>query len=278
MRLLSWNVQWCRGVDGRVDAARIAAEVRRLADPDVVCLQEIAANLPQLAGTNEDQAHALAHLLPGYTTCFVSGVDVPSAGGRRGYFGNVVFSRLPVGRILRHSLPWPPAAEVPSMPRVAVEAIVEAPLGPVRVVCTHLEYYSGAQRAEQIRRLREIHAEACGPQFANDEAGIFKSYPRPPSAILCGDFNMPPQDPLCREMQKAFASKQTPRFVDAWRALNPAQPHPPTFHLYEKREGETPYCCDYVFVTEDLLPRLKSVRVDALTRASDHQPLIVEFS
>ena len=279
MRLLSWNVQWCRGVDGRVDAARIAAEVRRLADPDVVCLQELAANLPELEGTDgEDQAHALAHLLPGYTSCFVSGVDVPSSGGRRGYFGNAIFSRLPVGRILRHSLPWPSAPGVPSMPRVAVEAMVEAPTGPVRIVCTHLEYYSDPQRAAQVRRLREIHAEACAPQFRNEEPGVFKSHARPPGAILCGDFNMPPEDPLCREMQKAFGSKETPRFVDAWQALHPGEPHPPTFHLYENNEGETPYCCDYVFVTEDLVPRVQSMRVDGLTQASDHQPVIVEFS
>src|SRR5258706_16284448 len=84
MRLLSWNVQWCRGVDGRVDAARIAAGARRLADPDIVCLQELAANLPPLAGTNgADQGHAPAHLPPGYTACFVRGGGVPSAGRRR---------------------------------------------------------------------------------------------------------------------------------------------------------------------------------------------------
>jgi endonuclease/exonuclease/phosphatase family metal-dependent hydrolase len=279
MRLLNWNVQWCRGVDGRVDPARIAAEVRRLADPDVICLQELAANLPQLEGTNgEDQAHTLAHLLPEYTSCFVSGVDVPSANGRRGYFGNIIFSRLPVGRILRHSLPWLPAGDVPSMPRVAIEAVIDAPMGPVRVICTHLEFYSGKQRAAQVERLREIHAEACAPQHKNEEAGIFKSYPRPRSAILCGDFNMPPADPLHREMQKAFASKDIPPWVDAWQALNPHTPHPPTFRIYEKDEGETPYCCDYVFVTEDLVAKLKSVRVDGLTQASDHQPVILELA
>jgi endonuclease/exonuclease/phosphatase family metal-dependent hydrolase len=42
MRSISWNVQWCRGMDGRVDPKRIAAEARRLADPDVICLQELA--------------------------------------------------------------------------------------------------------------------------------------------------------------------------------------------------------------------------------------------
>ena len=278
MRLLDWNVQWCRGVDGRVDPARIAAEVRRLADPDVICLQELAVNLPDLAGNSaQDQVHALAHLFPGFTTCFVSGVDIPSSDGRRGYFGNAIFSRLPVGRVLRHSLPWPPAADVPSMPRVAVEAVIDAPMGPVRIVTTHLEYYSNLQRAAQIQRLREIHAEACGAQFENKEAGIFKSFPRPRSAILCGDFNMPPEDPLHREMQKAFASKDIPGFIDAWQALNPGKPHPPTFRVYEKDEGESPYCCDYVFVTEDLIPRLKSLRIDGLTQASDHQPVVLEL-
>ena len=30
MKLMTWNVQWCRGVDGRVDPARIVAEARPL--------------------------------------------------------------------------------------------------------------------------------------------------------------------------------------------------------------------------------------------------------
>ena len=28
MKLLTWNVQWCRGMDGKVDPGRIAAQVR----------------------------------------------------------------------------------------------------------------------------------------------------------------------------------------------------------------------------------------------------------
>ncbi len=279
MRLLNWNVQWCRGVDGRVDPARIAAEARRLADPDVICLQELAVNFPDLAGNNsDDQAHALAQLFPRYTTCFVSGVDVPSADGRRGYFGNVILSRLPLGRILRHSLPWPAAADVPSMPRVAVEAVIETPFGHMRIITTHLEYYSQPQRAVQVRRLREIHAEACGKRFQTTDKGVFKSYPRPAAAILCGDFNMPPEDPLHAEIRKKFPGDGIPALVDAWQALNPGKPHPHTFRIHEKEEGESPYCCDYVFVTEDLLPRLRSVKIDGLTRASDHQPVMVELS
>lgn len=278
MRLLNWNVQWCRGVDGRVDPARIAAEARSLADPDVICLQELSVNFPDLPGSDgADQVHLLAHALPEYTACFVSGVDVPADNGRRSHFGNAIFSRLPVGRVLRYSLPWPPAPDVPSMPRVAVEAVLQASFGPVRVITTHLEYYSQEQRAAQVERLREIHLEACARQFQNPERGVFKSYPRPASAILCGDFNMPPENPLHKRMTEGFADPNAPRFRDAWQALNPGKPHPHTFRIYEKEEGESPYCCDYVFVTEDIASKLRTIRVDGATQASDHQPVIVEL-
>ncbi|MGC1818395.1 MAG: endonuclease, partial [Casimicrobiaceae bacterium] len=46
MILVTWNVQWCRGVDGRVDPARIVDAARGLADFDLLCLQEVADNYP----------------------------------------------------------------------------------------------------------------------------------------------------------------------------------------------------------------------------------------
>src|SRR5688572_13750891 len=125
MRLLSWNVQWCRGIDGRVDPKRIAAEVKRIADPDVVCLQEIAVNFPEMEGSSgENQVAELAQHLEGYETFFAPAVDLPGRKGRR-QFGNLILARLPVGRVLRHQLPWPATAEVRSMPRVAVEVVVK---------------------------------------------------------------------------------------------------------------------------------------------------------
>ena len=69
MKIITWNTQWCRGIDGRVDPARIVAEAKRLADFDVLCLQEIADNFPdpRLGGSKgEDQFAAIASLLPGY--------------------------------------------------------------------------------------------------------------------------------------------------------------------------------------------------------------------
>ena len=46
MVIITWNVQWCRGVDQRVDPSRIVAHAKALADFDVLCLQEIASNFP----------------------------------------------------------------------------------------------------------------------------------------------------------------------------------------------------------------------------------------
>jgi endonuclease/exonuclease/phosphatase family metal-dependent hydrolase len=54
-------------------------------------------------------------------------------------------------------------------------------------------------------------------------------------------------------------------------------PHPHTFRVHEREKGQSPYCCDYVFVTADLAPRLRSIRVDGANRASDHQPVVVEL-
>jgi endonuclease/exonuclease/phosphatase family metal-dependent hydrolase len=169
VKLITWNVQWCRGVDLKVDPARIVAEARRLADFDVLCVQEIGDNFPdpELGGSaGEDQFAALAGLLPGYTPVPGVAVDQPGTDGRRRRFGNLILSRLPVRQVYRHLLPYPLDAGVPGMPRIAIEAVVGAAFGDVRVITTHLEYYSAKQRMAQAEALRAIYAE--GHAYARD--------------------------------------------------------------------------------------------------------------
>lgn len=276
MRLLSWNIQWCRGLDGMVDPARIAREARRV-DPDVICFQEVSVGFADLPGSSgEDQVAALERELAGYAVFFASAVDVPGARGARLRFGNVIASRLPVGRVLRHALPWP-ASRAPSMPRAALEATVHAPFGALRVTSTHLEYYSSRHRASQIERLRELHCEVGHEVSSEKTEGPFRPLARPASAVVCGDFNMPPDDPARARFLEAFLDG-APKLRDAWEVLHPGKPHPPTFRVHERGEGEAPYCCDYVFLSEDLRPRLKSITVDGMNRASDHQPVAVELA
>jgi endonuclease/exonuclease/phosphatase family metal-dependent hydrolase len=275
MRLLQWNVQWCCGMDGRVDPARIARVAKELCDPDIVCFQEVADNYESLAGSSgEDQPELLKNLFAGYSAHFACAVDVPDGKRGRRRFGNMILSRLPVRRVLRHSLPWPPEDGVPSMPRVAIEAAVQAPWGLVGVTTTHLEAYSVRQRAAQVERLRgletekKLHSSAI-PANASSSS-VFEHWARPASSILTGDFNMPPQDPICARLLETWR--------DAWQIAHPGVPHPPSFHVHDE-DGETaPYCCDFVFVSADLAARVSKVDVNSETDASDHQPVIVEFS
>ena len=99
MHLITWNIQWGRGCDGVVDLRRIVSHARALADFDVLCLQEVAANFPALPGSQgEDQFEIIARLLPGFTPVAAPAVDVAAPGGGRRLFGNLLLSRLPVLR------------------------------------------------------------------------------------------------------------------------------------------------------------------------------------
>jgi endonuclease/exonuclease/phosphatase family metal-dependent hydrolase len=282
MKLITWNVQWCCGVDGKVDPARIVAEARGLADFDVLCLQEIADNYPhpRLAGSEgEDQFGLLSSLLPGYVAIPGIAVDHPAEEGRRRRFGNMVFARLPVQQVFRHLLPYPVDPDFLGMPRMALEAVVTAPFGDVRVITTHLEYYSVAKRTAQIDALRTLYAQGYlysrGQSVIGTDGGPFQTYPRPAATIITGDFNMEPADPGHAQMLAPFPDG-TPPLSDAWEHVHPGVPHAPTMCLYQKINPEAPgYCCDFIFCSEDLKPRVRAVTVDAQLQASDHQPVVL---
>src|SRR5436189_5395815 len=108
MKLITWNVQWCRGCDRRVDPARIGRVAREMADFDVQCLQEIASNYPDLAGsTGENQYAALARLFPRYSVVKGVATDLPAPRGERREFGNAITTRLQNLHVLRPLLPRP---------------------------------------------------------------------------------------------------------------------------------------------------------------------------
>ena len=74
MKLITWNVQWFCGLDDRVDVERVVAHARSMADFDVLCLQEVAVNYPQLTGdAGFDQVARLRELLPEYEIVFGAG-------------------------------------------------------------------------------------------------------------------------------------------------------------------------------------------------------------
>ena len=55
--------------------------------------------------------------LPGYLPVPGIAVDVAAQNGQRRHFGNMILSRLPVGQVFRHLLPYPVDPGVNAMPR-----------------------------------------------------------------------------------------------------------------------------------------------------------------
>jgi len=289
MKLITWNIQWCRGCDGRVDPARIVRTCRDMADFDVLCVQEVARGFDAgLEGSHgEDQFRLLAEALPGYT--LIEGIATDRAGstvgGRRRQFGNAIFSRLPVLQAFRHLLPWPADPASPSMQRVAVEIIIRSQEHDLRVTTTHLEYYSSAQRAAQVERLRGLQAEAAGhavvrpaQRRADHVDTPFEPAARPTSAILTADFNFLPSDPSYARLQ-APMDHGVPAYRDAWTIAHSGVAHAPTVGVHDKAQWPgDPFCFDFIFVTEDLAPRVEAVEVNQVTDWSDHQPVLLHLT
>lgn len=295
MRILSWNIQWGRGLDGRVDLARSAA-VAREHDPDVLCLQEVAVNHPDLpGGAAMNQPEWLAGLFLGYESAYGVGSDLPDSLGGRRQFGNLILSRRPILQVFRHLLPWPAEAGRPSMQRVAVEVVIDAPEYPgkaLRVITTHLEYFSATQRAAQCAALRAIadegwrHATMTVSTAAADPP--FAVLPRGEGCVLCGDFNSPAGAPEHEVLLRPGAQNEGPAFANAWtvahaavpfNAADPAVavPPAPTFGVHEQRYVDAPSCFDIFFVSENIAGHVVDVTVDSGTTASDHQPVVLEL-
>ena len=278
MRILSWNIQWGRGADGKVDVARTVEAIRAEPELDVICLQEVARNWPGLKGEAEarDLPAALAQAFPGYQPIFAPGVECGDGqGGTRG-FGNLILTRLPIGQILRHPLPAPPDPGVRSMRRVCLEVVL-ADAG-LRVLTTHLEYYSQAQRAAQVGALADLQAQVLAEADlppVGKPGSVFGIPPRPAAAVLCGDLNMAPESDEYRQLTAGAGGE--PLWRDCWPIMHGAQPHAHSVGLHGAEWPERPYCCDYFMVSPQLENRLAGVAVLADTAASDHQPLVLEL-
>ena len=281
MRVVSWNIHWGCGKDGRIRIHAIIDVLRKL-NPDVICLQEVASNHPELEGSaSANQFRQLAGAFGGYNAVHGPTSELYKNNLPR-LFGNLLLSKFRINQVHRHLLPWPPDPEHPAgMPRGMIETVIEAPSGKVRVLTTHLEYYSPLQRMAQIRQIKYLHWEAC------ERARIFQPDPsldapfqlgfRPGSAIYCGDFNCTPESP---EYQQLIAPEEgiALPLVDAWAATHPNIARAPTAGLHGFNWPDKPGCFDYFFVTEDLVSRLSEVEVVSETAASDHQPIVLDIA
>jgi endonuclease/exonuclease/phosphatase family metal-dependent hydrolase len=276
MRLITWNIQWGKGCDGVVDLERIISVARSLADADIFCFQEISNGFASLDG-DTDQAGQLAALLPEHRAVFRPAVETIDSRGNSHRFGNMTLSRLPILQVASHLLPWPQDNSERSMRRQAIEVTVQAAFGPLRVTNTHLEYYSAAQRDAQIVRLLDLQQEASTYRHAADAREPYGRQVIAASGILCGDFNFDVSDP--QHAMLHASSRPGLNYRDAWTIRHPGLPHQPTCGLYDRAQWtDGADCRDFIFVTEDMVGRVRRMQVDGETAASDHQPVLIELA
>ncbi len=271
MIFVGYNIQWGTGKDGRVDLARIAGEIGAA---DVIALQEVDRYWTRSHMT--DQAAEFAALFPEHHWVYGPGVDL-SAGpsrGRRRQFGNMVLARAPILASRNHPLPKMALAQGLSLQRAALEAVIEAPSGPLRVYSVHLNHSSARERRAQIARLLDIVGAAAAEGGAWTGARYDPVWeldgPQPPlpaRAVVLGDFNLIPESE-----EYAALCGGSGELIDAWAALG-----------QEEAEGWTCVTSkgrvrlDYAFVTPELAGALRAISVDTEAQGSDHQPIRIEI-
>lgn len=288
MRLVTYNIQYGIGLDGRYDVGRIADAVR---GADVIALQEVTRNNPKNGG--RDMVAELGDALPDYFAVYGSNfeanigsaIENGRAVTRTFQLGNMVLSKTPIHLSRNLLLPRSRSFEAMNFQRGALEALIETPLGFVRFYSIHLDHRSPVERVSQIQFLRQRllnYALEGGALSGVAEIGL-PELPHPEAFVAMGDFNMLAGSPeyveLAGRPDHEFGMPLTAGFAaDAAMRLNVAgddlvtwvDPKRPDDASRHKR-------IDYVFSSASLARSLKQLWVDRNAVGSDHLPVWVEM-
>src|SRR6266545_4595776 len=95
LRIVTYNIHRCRGLDGRTRPQRIAAVLASI-DADIIALQEVIGASPLKPGQAAEIGAALG----------MGWVMAPTRHLRNALFGNVVLSHYPVRHHQQYDLSW----------------------------------------------------------------------------------------------------------------------------------------------------------------------------
>ena len=284
MKCVTYNIQFGRGRDNRIDLSRIGDEI---SGADLITLQEVDRFWPRSG--NIDQVQYFRDRFNDYYCVYGAGIDLHVPGSKpedrqRRQFGNMILSRYPLETIRHHLLPKHGSIGPLSLQRSAIETTIIINGFPVRIYSVHLTHLSAATRLPQVNRILEIHRQAVHEGHAVSgnlsgmdwESGV-SNQSVAEHAILFGDFNFQPDSEEYLKMVGPISDygghiTSPCGFVDAWRQCG-----------HDKYQGQTgkvndiPARLDYAFVSSAIRHRVTGCRVDESATGSDHLPVRVEF-
>ena len=289
MKIVTYNIQYSKGKDGHFDLQRIVDSVR---GADLIGLQEVTRNFPGVPVALSQQPELIADLLPGYFWVYAPALDLDAgssivagrAFSRRAQFGNMLLSRWPIRSTRALLLPRARSYDRADPQNGALEGIVAAPGGDVRIYVTHLNYLRSQQRRAQLDwLLPALHAvpeQGASVTGTSDWPGL-PAVEVPQHFLVLGDFNLTPQqDEYARIVGEAdyfYGRQRVGGFlVDSWVAAGHREDEGLTW-FDEATQFQSGLRLDYIFVTPGMAPRVKGARIDADNPASDHQPVWLDL-
>ncbi len=239
LRIMTYNVHSCVGMDGKLDAKRIARVIAR-AQPDVVALQELDVGRARSFGM--DQAHLIARYL-NMEFHFHPAIHLEEE-----RYGDAILTHLPHRLVKAGQLPG--LTDKPRLePRGAIWLAIELDGRELQVINTHLGL-DQRERAAQVEAL--LGSEWLGNEQCQDPV------------VVCGDFNALPSSPVCRRLGSQLQDVQTQSQRHIPQSTFPTRF--PTLRI------------DHIFVSPGLEVAAIEVPHSELARtASDHLPLVVEI-
>jgi endonuclease/exonuclease/phosphatase family metal-dependent hydrolase len=239
VRIMTYNVHRCRGLDRRWSPERIA-EVIAACHPDIVALQELDVGRARSGGV--DQAEVIARAL---------GMDVqffPALRVMEELYGDAILSRWPARLIKTGGLPS--LRRIPRLePRGALWSSVKVGEAEFQVINTHL----GVLARERLRQIDTL----LGPDWLGHPDC------RDP-VVFAGDFNAAPRSRVYRRLTARFADAHRAPCVARARATFPTRF--PTLRI------------DHVFVSRSIeVLSASTIRTPLARLASDHLPVVVDL-
>lgn len=283
MRIVSYNIQFGRGMDGVIDLARTSNVVR---GADIICLQEVDQFWKRSGFC--DQAAELAGLLPTHFYVYGSSFDVDASSraahgaviNRRRRHGNMILSRWPILSSRCFDLPKQHYADKFNMQMTCLETVIDTGRLAMRVYSYHAGYLLPEERQIQVRSFIELfgrspdehgawsgRGDIDGDEWSDGRA----TPPMPRAAIVCGDFNAPPDTAEYRQLLEGAG------LIDCWAAADPANQRASTLLKQPARDIRITGKVDHILVTPDLADRIGAVEILDEAIASDHRPVQAVF-